>query len=138
MATNIGFVLSALIAVGIIFIGGAFSRHRHWRQRDMACQPAPSRIRGRTSLRKVFVTSRRACSPLFPLPTGPHTRLVGLCWSPLLYLSVMLRSSYTRGQQSGSLRHPRRHGRCNADHQWLAAVQLTNFKRSRTPVRLGQ
>jgi hypothetical protein len=66
MATNIGFFLSAVIAVGIIFIGGAFSRRPHWQPRDTACRPVPSRIRGRISLRKAFVTLRRAYSPRFP------------------------------------------------------------------------
>jgi transposase len=35
------------------------------RLRHMACQPAPSRIRGRISQRKVFETSHRDCSSPF-------------------------------------------------------------------------
>jgi hypothetical protein len=66
MATSIGFFLSAVIAVGIIFIGGRFLAAPSLAPRNTVCRPVPSRIRGRISLRKAFVTLRLAYSPQFP------------------------------------------------------------------------
>ena len=62
MATSIGFYLSAVIAAGIILSAAAFSWRLHWRPRDTAYQPAPSRIRARIFPLKEFLTSRRDCS----------------------------------------------------------------------------
>src|SRR5436190_20672823 len=47
MATSIGFYLSAVIAAGSFLSAAAFSWRLHWRPRDTAYQPAPSRIRAR-------------------------------------------------------------------------------------------
>jgi Domain of unknown function (DUF4267) len=128
MATNIGLVLFAVIAVRIIFIGGRFLAAPSLAATGYGV-PAGTDPHSRAYLSAKGI--RDIASGLFAAIPIAYGSAHPLGWfmlvATILYPSVMLRSSYTRGQQSGSLRHPWQHGRCNADHQWLAAVQLTNF-----------
>jgi hypothetical protein len=97
MATNIGLVLCAVIAVRIIFIGGRFLAAPSLAATGYGV-PAGTDPHSRAYLSAKGI--RDIASGLFaaiPIAYGSAHRLVGLCWSPLLYLSVMLRSSYTRG-----------------------------------------
>src|SRR5436190_15332333 len=99
MATSIGFYLSAVSRLGSFLSAAAFSWRLHWRPRDTAYQPAPSRIRARIFPLKEFVTSRRDCSRRHALAFGSAP---ALGWFMLIASIIPLSDAVIVLHQGGS------------------------------------
>ena len=131
MATSIGFYLSAVIAAGIIFIGGRFLVAPSLAAAGCGV-PAGTEPHSRAYLSAKGI--RDIASGLFAAILIAYGSAHPLGWFMLAAAIIPIGDAADRfapgREQSGSLRYPWQHGRCDADHQWLAVIQLTNFERT--------